>query len=362
MTGKVICRYVSLVLIAFLMVPGISLAEETLLQKVIKGAQEEGKVVAMGGGGALDLKIMNQKMKEAFGVEIDTKMVPGGQLQVISKLAMEKAAGIAPSYEYMTAAFNNLITSMRPEGLVAEVDWKQLIADYGLNPDYYIPPPGDYVIALGSIQGIVYNPKVISEEDLPKSYKDFVNPEYKARFGFLGFPTAVADVCYYLGMADDSGVQFVREIVANKASIEKTESLVTKVILGELPFALADSQNMCRVYAKDPNAPVKFALLNDFVLVTEKAPIVIEGAKNFNAAVLGALFCSTPQGIEYEGMVSGLHDYRDPETMEYKILEGAKKMGTPVIFPSRDPKYAEWLVSPEARALSKKISGALKGR
>lgn len=335
-------------------------AQQTPLQKVIEAAKKEGKINLFSGGHAYESDKISKGIKDTFGVDIQVSIIPGSQTEVMSTVAMEIQSGTAPSFDVIEMANTNIQSALRPKGLIADIDFKSLFTK-DMDPQMILPPPFAYPSPIGYVQTLAYNSAKVSAQDLPKTYKEVTDPKWSEKFGWMSYGIANAEVLYFLGMADDNGVQLIRDIVKNKPTLQSFDQMSTKLSMGELLFALIGSHEYNRIPLKDPNTPLKWAQLKDFCLVTENAYVVLKGSKNLNAATLLVLYFCTPVGRAYEAS-TGFTSYLDPTTTEYKMVDAAKKAGLPVIYSSRNKDYGEWLASPKCQELLQKVNLALKGQ
>lgn len=352
----------------FCMNASYSAAGATTLKDVIEGAKKEGTLVFFGAGEQYNANQIAEGIKNTFGVDLKVTTLPGRQTEAMAKVAMEIQAGLQPSYDLFVATHTNIMSVCRPKELLADVDWPSLINEVNnlgkegvkINPHDYIPKPADYFVESGYVQTIIYNPEKIDKKDLPKSFAEMTDPKWKGKFGWLKYPVANAEVCYFLGMPDDKGVQFIRDIMKNKPVLESFDAMTAKMAMGEVAFAVMGSQELTRLQQKDPNCKLTWEPIGDFTLVMEIPKLVIKGAKNINAAILTTLWFGTPAGQALQKSY-GSSIYTDPTTNDYRIVQETEKRGNRVIYASREKAYSEWLSSSESLSFVKKVNLALKG-
>jgi ABC-type Fe3+ transport system substrate-binding protein len=327
---------------------------------IVKAAQEEGELLVMGGGGANEVDIVQDGFKKEFGVDIKVSYIPGSQAKIIAQLQMEQEAGATPSYDFIPASADNLMKA-KAAGVIEDVDWKQLLDGAGLNPNYYTGLPADYISAEATIRGIVYNNTLVDANELPKTLGDFTDPKWKGQFGWLSFANQSVECLYFQDMINDDGQQFIKDILANEPSLENNDSMAVKVSLGELKFGYLSSQDYLRILETDPNTPLRFQILDDYVMISEGSWNVVKGCEHPNAAKLLALWYCTPSGIDYTRLSAGSRDLWNPETPETSYLADAEAVGAKVIWVSRQGEYLEWLGTDEAADFLAKISAIYKG-
>lgn len=132
---------------------------------------------------------------------------------------------------------------------------------------------------------LAYNTNLVKKEDLPRSYKDLLDPKWK---GKLGIETTDYDwfaiVTSHLG--GDSGVELFREIrKRNGFSMRTGHSLLANMVAaGEVPLALTVLQYKA-VQLKREGSPVDWFTL-DPILTFSSAIGIMRNARSPNAALL----------------------------------------------------------------------------
>ena len=136
-----------------------------------------------------------------------------------------------------------------------------------------------------------YNTNLIRKDDLPRSFRDLVRPEWKGKLGieaedFDWFAQVVTEMGKAPGSSEAAALQLFREIVnENGISVRKGHSLLTNLVAaGEVPLALT-------VYGfLAEQAKLKGAPLDWFVLPPAVARATAQGlarnAPHPNAAAL----------------------------------------------------------------------------
>ena len=78
------------------------------------------------------------------------------------------------------------LNSLGEQGFLAQVDDSTL----QVLPEQYVAANGTWIGVTARTRVVAFNPKLIKEEDLPKSVLDFANPEWQGKVGFV--PTSGA--------------------------------------------------------------------------------------------------------------------------------------------------------------------------
>jgi iron(III) transport system substrate-binding protein len=112
-----------------------------------------------------------------------------------------------------------------------------------------------------NIFALGYNTRLVKKEDLPKSYRDLLDPKWKGKLGI-----EAEDTDWFAGVVSDmgeaEGLKLFREIVdANGISVRKGHTLLTNLVAsGEVPLALT-VYNYSAEQLKQKGAPIDWAVI-----------------------------------------------------------------------------------------------------
>src|SRR5438552_3556930 len=129
-----------------------------------------------------------------------------------------------------------------------------------------VPAHREWAATLLSVWVQAYNTQLIKRQDLPRTYKDLLDPKWKGKLGIEAknqdWFASVVDV---MG-GGDKGLQFFRDLVAqNGISLRTGHTLLTNmVIAGEVPLALTLYYYMPE-QAKKSGAPIAWFALEPAV-------------------------------------------------------------------------------------------------
>src|SRR5207247_2026787 len=119
-----------------------------------------------------------------------------------------------------------------------------------------VPAHREWGATILSVWVQAYNTNLIKREDLPRSYRDLLDPKWKGKLGIEAknqewFWTVSEE------LGGDAGIKFFRELVArNGMSVRQGHSLLTNMVAsGEVPLALT-VYNYLAEGAKQKGAPV----------------------------------------------------------------------------------------------------------
>jgi iron(III) transport system substrate-binding protein len=186
-----------------------------------------------------------------------------------------------------------------------------------------VPPHREWAATLLSVWVQVYNTNLIQKRDLPKSYKDLLDPRWKGKLGIEAknqdWFASVVDV---MG-GGERGIQFFRDLVARNGISARTGHtlLNNMVIAGEVPLALT-VYNYMPEQAKKKGAPIDWFALEP-AIARSNAIGVARRAPHPNAALL---FYEYMLGEGQQYLVK--MDYVPSNTKAASPLKGVKILQT----------------------------------
>ena len=149
-----------------------------------------------------------------------------------------------------------------------------------------VPQHHQWAATLLSVWVQAYNTKVIKKEDLPKTYKDLLNPRWKGKLGIEG-----KDEDWFASVVDvmgggETGLEFFRDLVAtNGLSVRQGHTLLNNLVIsGEVPLAL-NIYNYMPEQAKKKGAPIDWFVLEP-AIARSNGVGVARHAPHPNAAML----------------------------------------------------------------------------
>lgn len=149
-----------------------------------------------------------------------------------------------------------------------------------------VPAHREWAATLLSVWVQVYNTNLIKKSDLPKSYRDLLDPRWKGKLGIEAknqdWFASVVDI---MG-GGEKGIQFFRDLVARNGISARTGHtlLNNMVIAGEVPLALT-VYNYMPEQAKKKGAPIDWFALEPAV-ARSNAVGVARHAPHPNAGLL----------------------------------------------------------------------------
>lgn len=125
-----------------------------------------------------------------------------------------------------------------------------------------VPAHREWAATLLSVWVQAYNTRLVTKDELPRTYSDLLHPRWKGRLGI-----EAKDQDWFASVVDvtgggEAGLNFFRELVAtNGVSVRRGHTLLTNMVVsGEVPMALT-VYNYMPEQAKQKGAPVDWLAL-----------------------------------------------------------------------------------------------------
>jgi iron(III) transport system substrate-binding protein len=247
-------------------------------QKVlVEGAKREGALSIYASMPVEDMTALTTAFEKRYGIKPTTWR--GGSEELRQRVTTEARAG---RFTVDIIDTNGVeLEALQREKLLQPVD-SPLLAD--LVPQAVLPHR-EWTATRLNIFALGYNTSLVKKEDLPKSYRDLLDPKWK---GMLGIEAEDTD--WFAGVVSDmgeaEGLKLFREIVdANGISVRKGHTLLTNLVAsGEVPLALT-VYNYSAEQLKQKGAPIDWAVIAP-AIARPNGMAIARAAPHPHAAVL----------------------------------------------------------------------------
>ena len=207
-----------------------------------------------------------------------------------------------------------------------------------------VPSSRDWVGTFLAVWVQAYNTDQVEKGNLPKSYKDLLEPEWKGKLGYeaddIDWFITVLDI-----MGEKQGLDFFTKLSAtNGLSIRKGHSLLNNlVVAGEVPMGVT-VYNYMAAQAKRQGAPIDFTVIQPAV-ARASGIAVMKHAEHPNAAALFAEYMlseaqPTLASLDYvptsTKVTSSLGD------VDIRVADSSEKLDK---FSKWDPVYKKLILS-----------------
>lgn len=330
------------------------------LAQIVEGAKKEGKVLAhlRSGINVNAIGRLQKELREKYGVQIEIAFSPSTRMpQDLSRALMEHKAGTTPTHDLMTFATSHIIQGNKA-GVFELVEWKPLISKT-TQPDVILTHPlirGGLIYYTGH-QGLMYNPKKIPADQVPRKLSELADPKWKGKVGIFNFTSSWTRWAFMLGK--EKILSNIRAIVGNGSMQGVYADIHNRYLLGEVWMGFTSSAYLQMAINK--GMPAKWQDL-DLSEIQVFATVVTKGARHPNAAKLLAIHLSSPEGARFmleEGPVGNLFY---PGNYEHDISLQTKSQKIPEYSLETYPGMIDFVFSKKSGQWNKDIKLALSGK
>ncbi len=345
-------------------------------------------VAAAKGEGALNAAVVSSlhgkahpklaaAFKKRFGLDdIDLTITNVTSSTHYGRAAAATRAGAVPTYDTIEGSELSNIQLIGIGGTQTIENWQSLLA--GINPlvhsgkvrpQQISPKPftGHGFKYMSRVKALLYNPKLISESELPKTHADLGNPKYKGMWtqppwtshwevGPLIFPD----------LGKEKWVDVVRKAGKNARAVQSASKGVQRVLLGEFAFGLANTYEGLRAQDRDSDSPIAVAYFADYNQTNSGYYVVRKGARHPAAGTLFALWMGTPEAKSiWQPVTYGTQFLWGESKLDRTVRELIKKSGARIVdYLESDESLAllKWYGTGEGRKYSKALAQAIRGQ
>jgi iron(III) transport system substrate-binding protein len=187
-----------------------------------------------------------------------------------------------------------------------------------------VPAHREWAATILSVWVQAYNTNAIRKQDLPRTYKDLLDPKWKGKLGIESKNDDWFATVVNLMGGEEQGLKYFRDLVAtNGLSPRHGHTLLTNLVVsGEIPLALT-VYNYMPEQAKKNGAPIDWFAIEPAV-ARANAVGVARNAPHPNAALLFYEYMLGPDG---QNAMVGV-DYVPANTRVASPLKGVKIVAT----------------------------------
>lgn len=212
-----------------------TLAQDTAsdrMDRLVAGAKQEGTVTVYTSAPVEDMTVLADAFQKKYGVKVN--LWRASSEDVLRRGIAETGAG---RYE---------VDVLETNGPELEALWREKVVAPVKSPTFTellpsaVPAHNGWVGTRLNVITAAYNTGIVGEDEKPKAWTDFLNPEWKGKLGveaedFDWFASIVKSF-----PSEQEGLDFFRKLVAtNGVSIRKGHTLMTNLVAaGEVPMAM----------------------------------------------------------------------------------------------------------------------------
>jgi iron(III) transport system substrate-binding protein len=287
-------------------VPAVLAQDATLIQ----AARKEGKVVwhtslALPSSTAISHYFQN-KYK---GVEVEVHR--NGSQRVLQRFMQETSAGIKNTDIVHTSDAGHF-ELLKDKNLLLKFT-PQAVASF---PDGFKDKAGFYYAMRATLSVMAHNPKIVSEKDAPRTWKDLLNPKWSGKLvtAHPGYSGII--MTHVLALVNQYGWDYFRDLAKNKLHLVQSANDPAGVVAsGERPVGVNGAEYYYYKTLKQGN-PIKIIYPKEGVPLVVSPVAIAKDAPHPNAAKLFVEFIFSKESqqllADKEGLYTGHPDVTYP--------------------------------------------------
>jgi ABC-type Fe3+ transport system substrate-binding protein len=361
--------------------PGFTTAAETpkgkpALDALVAKAKQEGELVAtiQSSWSKGLIQPLTDAFNKRFGLNIKVTIANVNSARHFPVAIAETQAGAPATYDVVQGDDAETM-SIVGAGATQKVDnWATRLAEVNplvrsgkVRPDEISRGPFQEhsFMFMANVKQLIYNTKLISEKDLPRTHRDLADPKYKGKFAQPPWTShwEIAPVAFDK-FDRNEWLDVVRRAGKNTAAVIGESAAVQRVVLGEFAFALAQDRYTRQILGKDPKAPIAARFFEDYNELNQVYYSVRTRARHPAAGTLWALWMTTAESQKiWQPSDLQAVPYGDSE-LDREFRQGIEKSKARVIgFLDNDKtiELLKWYRTEEGRKYLDSLAKAIRG-
>ena len=278
-----------------------------LLNELIRKAKDEGELVAtiQSTWSKTLIPPIVEAFKKRFGLNSNVTVANVRPAEHFVVAIAETQARAPATYDVVQGDDAETMQLIGGGGTQKIDNWETLLAEINplvrsgkVRPDRINRGPfaQHAFLFMSNIKQILYNPRLISAQDLPRTHAELGDPKYRGKFtqppwtSHWEIAPAVVD-----NFDKEKWLEIVRRAGKNTGAVLGESTGVQRVVLGEFAFALAQDTYFRQILLKDPKASLAFKYFEDYNERNGVYYSVRTGARHPAAGTLFALWMTTPE-------------------------------------------------------------------
>src|SRR5262249_7317960 len=213
-------------------------------------------------------------------------------------------SGAAPQYDAMVGQDDSEILPWTKRGQLQRIDnWQELlaaidpaVADGRVKPDERSPEPfSGYAFHFDDrLKILLYNPEMVTKDQLPKAYPDLAEARYKGQFVVPPWSVAYGTGAIFYGK--DRWLDTLGAIGQNAAGVATYAAGAQQMLARQIAFQQDNIGDYFTQRSLGPNVPIDYTWFTDFTGWNLQYYAIPQRAKPPAAATLWVLYTSTDEG------------------------------------------------------------------
>ena len=293
--------------------------------ELVTGAKKEGKLRALSLLGQRSYKPLISAFKRRYPFIGDVSLEEIGATEAPQRFLLELKAGRATEWDVLSVApdfYPEYLPYLKKFDILAMATQKVLAI-----PPAMIDPKNRIAVSItSSLHAIAYNSKLISEDRVPKTWEDFLKPEFKGK-KFLVDIRPIGFAAVAAGLGEEWMLDYARKIAAQDPVWVRGQSrYLNSIAAGEHALLhLAFHYSCLRQAAKNPTGSLVCKVIEPVPARIQNFVAVSNTASHPYSALLWVEFLATPEGQkiidEYEPFNASLYS---PGSKLATVTQGKK--------------------------------------
>lgn len=315
-----------------------------------------------------------EAFKRRFGLDIDVTITPIENPQSFPKAIAETKAGMVPTFDAIDGADTDHVTLLGLGGIQKIDNWERLLAEVNptvrsgkVKPEYLSPRPlnGFGFAYLSWEKALLYNPRLITAQNLPTTHAELAEARYKGMWTQPPWTTHWDPGPFvFPNLGKEKWLDIVRRAGKNAGAVQAELVGLQRLLVGEYAFTMANTYYYFLYKAKDPNAPLAITFFKDFNVASTGIYAVRKNAKHPAAATLFALWMGTPEAEAIWQPTQYINQAWGESELDKKAAQLKEEGGANMIELIRTDKgleFLHWLSTEEGRKYKEALGRAIRG-
>jgi ABC-type Fe3+ transport system substrate-binding protein len=311
-----------------------------------------------------------------FGLNLTITLTPVNDTVNYPRALAAAQAGAPPTYDTIEGTELNNVQLLDAGGLQKVEGWESLVAE--INPFVRSGKVKPSQLSPGQLSGyafaymtrsksLIYNPKLISKANLPKTHSELTDAKYKGMWTQPPW-TSHWDIGPFVfpEIGREKWLEIVRAAGKNAGAVLNEQAGVERVMLGEYAFTPANTYYAFLAKSRDPQAPVEVTFFKDYNQANATYYVVNKGTKRPAAATLFAIWMGTAEaeaiwqselfGTQYKWGESEL------DKKERALIQESGANMVDLFESEKGREYLKWFSTQQGREYRKALSQAIRGQ
>lgn len=313
--------------------------------------------------------------KKRFGLDIQTTITAIPNPESFPKAVSETKLGAVPTFDAIDGPDTNHMALFGVGGTQRVDNWTRLLEEINplvrsgkVSPAQLSPGPlrGFAFAYLSWEKALLFNPKLISKDKLPKTHAELADPKYKGMWTQPPWTTHWEPGPMALpNFSREQWIEVVRNAGKNGGAVLVESAGVQRMLLGEFAFTMANSYYYFQYKAKDPKAPIDITFFQDFNVSSTGFYVVRKNASHPAAATLFALWMGTPEAERiWQGDASYTQLWGESD-LDKKVRQVSQESNARIVAFLDSEKgldFLRWIATEEGRKYKEALGRAIRGQ